>query len=107
MDIQGPDFIVSELLSELKEENKRKDAQIKTLHGVILKVIIVAIASILITIGVCFTYLAQYDFSGTEEITTTKTADGTVAVIDSDDNTIGYDTSEEVEADGECDGNDH
>lgn len=47
------DFIVSELLSELKEENVRKDKQIKALHGSIIKMCIAAILAVLIVICSC------------------------------------------------------
>ena len=101
MEPEGKDFIVSELLSELKEENKRKDAQIQTLHKSIMRVVVAAIAAILLVIGACFLYLNQYDFSSTETWTIEKTAEGTYAIIDSNGNVIGYDSLEGVEANGE------
>lgn len=92
------DFIVSELLSELKEENVRKDRQIKALHGSIIKLCIAAILAILIVIGSCLLYLNQYDFSSTDSWTIEKTAEGVYALIDSDGNILAY---EEVPTSGE------
>lgn len=89
--MEGPDYIVSELLSELKEENKRKDTQIKSLHKTLLRVIIMAIVAILIVIGVCFLYLNQYDFASADTISVEKSAEGMYAMVDSDGNIVGYD----------------
>ena len=100
MEPKGPDFIVTELLSELKEENKRTEAQINDLHRAIIRIVIAAIAAILLVIGTCFLYLYQYDFSGAEEITTEKTAEGMFAIIDSEGNAIGYDSSIGVDNNG-------
>lgn len=85
------DFIVSELLSELKEENKRKDAQIKTLHRAIVRIVLAALLAVFLVIGACFLYLNQYDFSSTESYNIEKSAEGMFAVIDSDGNVIGSD----------------
>ena len=100
MEPKGPDFIVTELLSELKEENRRKEIQINVLHKAIIRIVIAAIAAILLVIGICFLYLYQYDFSGAEEITTEKTAEGMFAIIDSDGNAIGYDSNMGVDNNG-------
>lgn len=97
----NPDFIVSELLSELKAENARKDAQIKTLHKSIIKLAVAAIAAVLLVIGSCLLYLNQYDFSSTENLTVEKSAEGVYALIDSDGNVVGYDFLEEVSDSGE------
>ena len=107
MEPKGPDFIVTELLSELKEENKRKEAQINDLHRAIIRVVIAAIAAILLVIGTCFLYLYQYDFSGAEEVTTEKTAEGTFAIIDSDGNAIGYNSNVGVDNNGISENNDN
>ena len=86
------DFIVSELLSELKQENVRKDAQIKRLHRAILTVVLVALLAIFLVIGSCLLYLNQYDFSSTDNVNIEKSAEGMFAIIDSDGNIIGDDT---------------
>ena len=104
MDTSGPDFIVSELLSELKKENERKESQINSLHKTIKLIIIIAVAAILLTIGGCFIYMYQYDFSGYQEITTEKTAEGYFAIIDNEGNVIGY---EGVEGIGESESSDY
>lgn len=85
------DFIVSELLSELKEENKRKDAQIKRLNGTITRVVIAALVAIFLVIGSCFLYLYQYDFTSSDTYSIEKSAEGTFAMVDSDGNIVGYD----------------
>ena len=90
-----PDFIVSELLSELKEENKRKDAYIKVLQKSIARIAIAALVAVLLVIGACLLYLNQYDFSSTETSTIEKNAEGIYAIIDSDDNVVGYDLTPE------------
>ena len=89
--MEEKDFIVSELLSELKEENKRKEAQIKTLHHAIVWIVLSALLVVFLVIGSCFLYLNQYDFSSTESYNIEKSAEGMFAVIDSDGNIIGYD----------------
>lgn len=87
-----PDFIVSELLSELKEENERKSALLvqkkKTLKFLttIFLVVIIAI------VGVFIWYLNQYDF------TSEQTVSGVYALVDSDGNVVAQDiTPEEYE----------
>ena len=95
-----PDFIVSELLSELKSENERKDQQIQGLHKVIATVVAGALCAILLVVAGFLWYLNQYDFSSTETITdtVTNTAEGVYAVIDSEGNVISSDlTAEEIE----------
>lgn len=90
------DFIVSELLSELKEENCRKDGQIKRLGKTIAITVIAALSALMLTIGGFLWYLNQYDFSATETIT--NTAEGVYAIIDSNGNVIGSDfTAEEIQ----------
>ena len=96
MDAHGPDFIVSELLSELKAENTRKDSQIKSLHKVVATTIVIMVATVLATIGGFLWYLNQYDFSSSD--TTTNNAEGVYALIDSEGNVVGTDlTAEDIE----------
>lgn len=80
------DFIVSELLSELKAENARKS-----------KCILALIISIVIITGSFLLYLNQYDFVSTT--TETITAEGVYAIVDSEGNVIGTDlTAEEIQS---------
>ena len=91
------DFIVSELLSELKAGNERKDAQIQSLHKAIVAIVVAAIVALLATIGGFLWYLNQYDFSSTQ--TVEQFAEGVYALIDSEGNTIAWDiTPEEVDS---------
>lgn len=95
-DTLGTDFIVSELLSELKAENNRKDKQIQSLHRVVATIVSVALVAVLLVVGGFLWYLNQYDFSGT--MTETITAEGVYAIVDSEGNVIGSDfTAEEIQ----------
>lgn len=85
------DFIVSELLSELKAENERKERLIRRL----IRVIVCCVASILISFGGFIWYLNQYDFSGSAETTETITATGVYTLVDSEGNVIAQDISPE------------
>ena len=92
----GEDFIVSELLSELKAENERKSKQITSLY----KVLVFAFLINLLVVAGFLWYLNQYDFSSTETVTETitNTAEGIYAVIDSEGNVISSDlTAEEIQ----------
>lgn len=96
----GTDFIVSELLSELKAENSRKDKQIQGLHKVIATITAIALCAILLVVAGFLWYLNQYDFSATETMTetVTNTAEGIYAIIDSEGNVISSDlTAEEIQ----------
>ena len=91
-----PDFIVSELLSELKAENSRKGKQIQSLHKVVATITAVALCVILLVVAGFLWYLNQYDFSATT--TETVTAEGVYAIVDSEGNVIGSDfTAEEIQ----------
>ena len=97
----GTDFIVSELLSELKAENHRKDKQIQGLHKVIATITAIALCAILLVVAGFLWYLNQYDFTSTETVTenVTNSAEGVYAIIDSDGNVISSDlTAEEIQA---------
>ena len=90
------DFIVSELLSELKAENGRKDKQIQSLHRAIATITAVALCTVLLVVAGFLWYLNQYDFSVTT--TETITAEGVYAIVDSEGNVIGSDfTAEEIQ----------
>ena len=92
----GEDFIVSELLSELKAENSRKDKQIQSLHKAIATITAVALCTVLLVVAGFLWYLNQYDFSATT--TETITAEGVYAIVDSEGNVIGSDfTAEEIQ----------
>lgn len=92
----GEDFIVSELLSELKAENSRKDKQIQSLHRTIATITAIALCTVLLVFAGFLWYLNQYDFSATT--TETITAEGVYAIVDSEGNVIGSDfTAEEIQ----------
>lgn len=93
-----PDFIVSELLSELKEENARKDSQLQRAHKTLFATILAALLAILVVVGAFLWYLNLYDFTSSETITTTSNATGVYALIDSEGNVIASDlTSEDID----------
>ena len=58
-----PDFIATELLSELKRENERKDSQVKRLQIALVAIVLSAFLSLLSLVSVFVWYLNQYDFS--------------------------------------------
>lgn len=90
------DFIVSELLSELKAENGRKDKQLQNLHRAIIAITAAALCVVLLVVAGFLWYLNQYDFSATT--TETITAEGVYTIVDSDGNVIGSDfTAEEIQ----------
>ncbi len=96
------DFIATELLSELKEGNARKDALISQLNKDRNRILYSCMIAILLIVFGFLLYLNQYDFtSTTSTITNTdtvNTAEGVYAVIDSSGNVIASDlTSEEIE----------
>lgn len=106
MSDQGTDFILSELLSELKTVNDRKFNQIKDLQKIVATVVISALCTVLIVVAGFLWYLSLYDYTSTE--TVTNTAEGFYAIVDSEGNVISSDlTPEEIEtfigtvADGE------
>lgn len=85
----GHDYIVTELLAELKSENDRKSRFIRGL----IKIICGCVAAILLTIGSFLWYLNQYDFTSTENVTAT----GVYALVDSEGNVIAQDlTAEDI-----------
>lgn len=89
---EGNDFIVTALLSELKEENERKS---RIIHALV-KVVCGCIVAVMLTVGGFLWYLNQYDFSSEE--TTTYTSTGVYSLIDSEGNVIANDlTPEEIE----------
>ena len=93
----GNDFIVSELLSELKAENGRKDKQIQRLNSTLAVTVLTAMVSMLLLVTGFLCYLNQYDFSSTT--TETITAEGVYAIVDSEGNVIGSDfTAEEIQS---------
>lgn len=93
----GTDFIVSELISELKSGNERKDRQIQGLHRVIATITAAAMVVVLLIVTAFLWYLNQYDFSST--ITESVTAEGVYAIVDSEGNVIGSDfTAEEIQS---------
>lgn len=94
----GTDFIVSELLSELKAENGRKDKQIQGLHKVVAIIVSVALSAVLLVVAGFLWYLNQYDFSSTTTENINNSAEGVYAIVDSEGNVIGSDfTAEEIQ----------
>lgn len=89
--IQNQDFIVSELLSELKASNERKDERLREKDRLLWRVIVTAAALIAAIVAGFLVYLNQYDFSSC--VTTTTNADGVYAVVDSEGNVITSDLS--------------
>lgn len=87
-----PDFLATEMLSELKAENERKDRQLarKDKHSFIERCIY--IATIIIIVGFFLLYIYQYDYVSYE----TNEADGVYALIDSEGNVIASDLDEEA-----------
>ena len=91
---ENNDFIVTALLSELKEENERKS---RIIHALV-KVVCGCIVAVLLTVGGFLWYLNQYDFSTEETTTITQNSTGVYSLIDSEGNVIASDlTPEEVE----------
>lgn len=91
MSEQSQDFLASELLSELKEENSRKDLLIKRLCKTIALIVSISLLAVMSTIGGFLWYLNQYDF------TSEQTVSGVYALVDSEGNVIASDfTSEEM-----------
>lgn len=86
---EGQDFIVSELLSELKEENERKAKQLVQKEKTLRLCIFLFLVVILFIIGVFVWYLNQYDF------TSEQTVSGVYTLVDSDGNVVAQDISPE------------
>nr|DAF76541.1 MAG TPA: hypothetical protein [Caudoviricetes sp.] len=87
-----PDFIVSELLSELKDENERKSALLVQKEKTLKFLTTIFLTVIIAIVGVFIWYLNQYDF------TTEQTVSGVYALVDSDGNVVAQDiTPEEYE----------
>lgn len=90
------DFIATELLSELKESNARKDQYIAQSHKHHAWERLGYLAAILLIVAGFLWYLNQYDFSSTEEYTYEAT--GVYALVDSEGNVIAQDlTPAEIE----------
>lgn len=90
------DFIATELLQELKESNARKDAHIAQMHKNQTHIIFGFLCIIFLIVSGFLLYLNQYDFSSTT--TTTNSAEGVYAIVDSEGNVITSDlTPEDIE----------
>ena len=87
------DFIVSELISELKADGARKDAQITRLHKSFIWVCGLSFFVLLMVVAGFLLYLNQYDFTSTS--TVEQTAEGLYALIDSAGNTVAWDITPE------------
>lgn len=85
------DFIVSELIKELRDQNERKDKLSRNLLAALCGSLAVIV---LIVVGFLW-YLNQYDFSSTEVIEAT----GVYTLVDSEGNVVAQDLSpEDLEA---------
>lgn len=93
MEDKCTDFIATELLKELKDENVRKDEQLKRKDRNSMIERSCWMLLVLFLVAGFIWYLSQYDYISYGDSTTTYTAEGTYALIDSDGNVIGYDIS--------------
>lgn len=94
----GQDFVVSELLAELKAEGERKDQTNKLLVKIIIRIIISAFIVVVLLVGGFLIFLNQYSMesSTTTTTTTTKTADGAAyEIIDSSGAVVSSDLTPE------------
>lgn len=82
-----PDFIVSELIKELKEQNERKDKLARNLLMALCGCLVV----ILLVVGGFLWYLNQYDFTSSEYVEAT----GVYTLVDSEGNVVAQDLSPE------------
>lgn len=108
MNEQQNDFIATELLGELKEENTRKDKLIGKLIRTIVLILSASLIVIAAVVAGFLLYLNQYDFSST----VTQEAEGVYAIVDSEGNVISSDLTQEqldqlegMIANGEIEGN--
>lgn len=93
---ESTDFIATELLKELKESNARKDAMIVQQNKNLVRVICGFLCVIVMIVAGFLWYLNQYDFTSTT--TTTNSAEGVYAIVDSEGNVITSDlTPEDLE----------
>lgn len=92
------DWIATELIREVKEENQRKTNLIRLLIKVIIAIVAVGIIGIAATNAAWLLYINQYDFYSTESYYTEQTAEGVYAIIDSNGNVISSDLTEEEAA---------
>lgn len=90
---QGPDFVVSALISGLKAENDRKS---HTIHA-LMKIIYSCLVAMLLVVGGFLWYLNQYDFVSESTITTTTNNDstGVYSLIDSEGNVVASDLTDD------------
>lgn len=89
--VQNQDFIVSELLAELKEGNARKDKRLQEKDKLIWRIILAASIMIVSIVAGFLIYINQYDFSSY----TMQQADGVYAIIDSEGNVITSDLTKD------------
>lgn len=87
--MNDPDFIVSSILSELKDGNKRKDCIIRAMVISLVGVIIASIAAVLAINQSYLNYLAQYDFTSWDA--STISASGIYTLVDSEGNVVAQD----------------
>ena len=87
----APDFIVSELIKELRDQNERKDKLSRNL----LAALCGSLLGIVLIVGSFLLYLNQYDFTSSEIVEAT----GVYTLVDSEGNIVAQDLSpEDIEA---------
>ena len=89
MSEQPQDFLASELLSELKAENTRKDLLVRRLCKVVALIISISLVAVSGIVAGFLWYLNQYDF------TSEQTVSGVYALVDSEGNVVASDFSTE------------
>lgn len=90
------DFLATELMGELKEENRRKDEMMQSMHKRFFVERVIYLGAVLFTVLSCLVYLYQYDFFTEVTTTTTTTSTGFYSLVDSSGNTIAANLSEEA-----------
>lgn len=86
---QSQDYLATELLSELKAENSRKEKHVRGLTKAIIAVVVVSLLAVISTVAGFLWYLNQYDF------TSEQTVSGVYALVDSEGNVVASDFSSE------------
>lgn len=87
--IAGQDFMVSELLAELKAENQRKALLLSQREKTLKILLSISLFIILAVVGVFVWYLNQYDFFSEQNVS------GVYTLVDSDGNVVAQDITPE------------
>lgn len=83
------DFMVSELLAELKAENQRKALLLSQREKTLKILLSISLFIILAIVSVLIWYLNQYDFFSEQNVS------GVYTLVDSDGNTVAQDITPE------------